>query len=624
MGVICWLVSVGILLVTGAYAQPLTLAAGGKSAYVIYRDAAAPPSVQLAAQELQRVIKLSTGAELPIVDAPADKMICLGDNAASQKLGLSVKDLKDDGFLIVTRNRSLYILGRENPGDQPPYRGYMARGTLLGSYDFLERAVGVRWLMPGEVGEDIPIHQSLTVLPLRLREEPDFQIRYLVDIQDGPPAAAKIPDLPREWCLRNKLQTTRDGRRIDHGHAWDQYIPKEEWMAHPEWLSKDAEGKPRNYGKYPWGVKYCTSTPEVVQRFGEGVIKWLDEHPTWKSASISPSDGGDFCECEKCRPQITQDPNGRPSYTNLILKFYNDVARIVAQKYPDRALAGYVYYSYMYPPAEPVTLEPNVWLAWAPLNYYGYGLLKPVYRDEFTKVAEGWLKITPHFVYHNYGDWMRSFNGGILPPARNLLALELPTLHRLGAYGADIVGHGAWGYGAPTNWIIARLEWDATQDVEKLRTEWLQRAYGPGAEPMAKLYDLVEQGFTRHKAQESPVYRGEMYEVNYAFAEDVYLPIFPEMERLYLAAMRRIEASPAGVDRDKRQRRLEMFGDNLIMLHWGMTRAGMTWPDAEKSTFYRTDEQYEKFMTDTEWAWWLYRDHGKRHVTPIWKGEWSG
>ncbi len=75
---------------------------------------------------------------------------------------------------------------------------------------------------------------------------------------------------------------------------------------------------------------------------------------------------------------------------------------------------------------------------------------------------------------------------------------------------------------------------------------------------------------------------------------------------------------------DKQKRRLELCGDNLIQLHWGMTRAGMTWPGADKSVFYRTDEQYAQFLKDTEFAWWLYRDPGKRYTGPIWKGEWSG
>jgi hypothetical protein len=632
------LVAVLVGMAGGAMAQGLTVVEGGKSAYVIYREAGAAPSVILAAQEVQRVIKISTGVELAIVDQPPAAggtpaprggaprgMICLGDNAAARQAGVAVAGLKDDGFIIMTRGGKVYIAGREYPNDQPPFRGFTSKGTLIGSYAFLERVVGVRWLMPTEVGEDIPAHQTLKVGALNVREEPDLALRYLVDIGENYGPQTGTPVVAREWARRNRLMDTRMGRRIEHGHAWDQYIPKEEWLAHPEWLSKDEQGKPRDYTKHTWAVKFCTSTPELVERFAAGVSKWLDEHPTFKSASMSPSDGGDFCQCEKCTPQIVKDPNGRPSYTPLILKFYNDLARIVGQKHPDRMLAGYVYYSYMYPPPEPMKLEPNVWLVWAPLNYYGFGLLKPVYAEEYKQVAAGWLKLTHNFVYHNYGIWMRSFNGAILPVPRKILALEIPTLQRLGAYGVDIVGQGAWGYSGPTNYIVARLEWDAQQDVNRLRSEWLGRAYGPGAPAMTKLYDLVEQSFTRHKEKESPVYKGEMYEVNTTVAENVYAPIFAEMERLYLEAMGCVEAHRGAMRaREKQKRRLEMFGDNLIMLHWGMTRAGVTWPGAEQSCFHRTDEEYEAFVKDRGYAWWLYGQLHKPKPVPIWKGEWQG
>lgn len=617
MRTLCGSIGLILLVATAASAEPLTLVARGRSAFVIYRDPASPPSVSLAAQELQRVIKLSTGVELPIRDEPASPMICLGDNAASRQAKLSAGGLRDDGFLIVTRGGNVYILGRENPGDQPTWRGYLTRGTLLGSYDFLERVVGARWLMPSEVGEEIPVRERLTAPTLNLRQEPALQIRYLVDVQEGPPPSAKVPDYPREWALRNKLQTTREGRRLDHGHAWDQYIPKEEWLAHPEWLAKDAAGNPRSYVKHPAGVKYCTSNPELIQRFAAGVIRWLDDHPTFKGAAISPSDGGDFCECPECLKLVTEDPYGRPSYSRVILKFYNDVARIVARKHPDRPLAGYVYYNYMYPPADAPQMEPNVWLVQAPLNYYGYGLLKPVYREEFPRVVEGWLKITPNFIYHNYSNWMRSFNGAPLPAARDILKLEVPTAARAGARGVEMLGLGAWGIGGPTNYIYARQLWDPTIDVDKTYEAWLRLAYGPAYAPMRKMLDQIEQRFVAYKSAESPVYRGEMYEMNYAKAEQVYLPIFPEMERLYLEAVDKART-------DKQRRRLAMFGDNLIMLHWGMTRAGMTWPGAEKSVFYRTDEQYAQFLADTEWAFWVYRNSGKRYVAPIWKGEWSG
>jgi len=616
MRALCCCVTI-VLATAVASAQPLTLIADGKSDYAIYRDPLAAPSVKLAAQEVQRVIREATGVELPLSDEPAARMICVGNNMQSKACGFETDPLPHDAFLIATRNGNLFLLGRDFPGDNYLERGWTSRGTLSAAYDFLERFVGVRWLMPGDVGEEIPKLSKLTVPALDEQQIPRFPVRYLVDIQDRRPPGDKGPNVPREWLLRQKMPSTSDGRRMDHSHFWIIMVPQEQWTAHPEWLAKDEHGQPRDYTKHPASVKFCTSNPQLVQAFADGVLKFIETRPNWKFIPISPSDGGDFCECPECLKLVTQDPYGRTSYSRVLLKFYNDVARIVGPKHPEKGLAGYVYYNYMYPPPDAPQMEPNVWLVQAPLNYYGYGLLKPVYRDEFPKVIGGWTTITPNFVYHNYSNWMRSFNGAPLPAARDILKLEIPTAAELGAKGFEMLGLGAWGIGGPTNYIYAKQLWDPATDVDKTYEEWLRLAYGPAYGPMRQMLDLIEQRFVAYKSAESPVYKGEMYEMNYAKVEQVYLPIFPEMERLYVEALSKAQT-------DKQKRRLELFGDNLTQLHWGMTRAGMTWPDADKSVFYRTDEQFEQFMKDTEFAWWIYRDHGKRYTAPIWKGEWSG
>ncbi len=603
----CGILFAFLAFLPGAGAAPaLTLAKDGRTACILYHDAGAPDSVNLAAAEIQRVVRLSTGAEIPIKTEPGVPMICLGENAEAARAGVSAASLPEDGFRIATRGGNLYIVGKDLPGDKPVWTGWTSRGTLFGAYDFLERVVGVRWLLPGEWGEDVPRHSALTVPAMDLTETPDFPLRSLVDIQERRPPADKGPSQPRAWLLRQKVPPISDGRKVQHGHAWDAYVPAETLKAHPEYLAVSGDKN-----------KYCTSNEELTQTFAQGVIQWLDEHPTAKSAAISPADGGGFCQCPKCKALVTTDPHGRPSNTLLLLDFHNRIARSVAQKHPDRILGCYVYYNYMYPPEKPVKIEPNLYLVWAPLNYYGWGLQKPVYRDEFRRVLSGWTALTKHFVYHNYSTWMRSFNGAPLPPAFDILTLELPALKKAGVFGVEMVGLGAWGYGAPNNYLLAKQMWDADVDVRALYREWLQRAYGPGWPAMDRLYRMVEARMKERKEKESPVYRGEMYEVNYDLIEKVHLPIFAEMERLYREALAKAET-------EAQRKRLEMLGDNLVWLHHDMRKAGMPLPDPEKSLFYRTDEEFAKFLAETDLSLSLYRDHGKRNVYPIWKGEWSG
>lgn len=596
-------------------ADDITLVADGASAFSIYRAPDAPPSVVFAAGEIQRIVKASTGVELSIVHEPAQPMICLGANAAATQAGLSAEGLADDGFIIQTTAGSIYIVGKDYPGDKAPWSGWTSRGTMFGACEFLENVVGVRWLMPGEFGEDIPAHATITVPHLSVRQEPDFQFRLLSDIQEQ---RARQPDGYTEaqlWLLRHKTPSVYDGRKLPHGHAWDQYVTQEQVAAHPEWLAVDEDGNRRQFPRFGL-VKYCTSNPELLDAFAAGVIKWFDDHPDFRSASISPSDGGDFCHCAACEARRAQDPHGRVSTTPLVLRFYNEIARRVAVKYPDKLLAGYVYYNYMYPPTEPVEMAPSLHLVWAPLNYYGRGLQKPLYKAEHRQVCEAWAAVTPNFVLHNYSTWMRAFNGTPLPPALDILKIELPAVHAVGAVGANMVGLAAWGYGGPNNYILCEQMWDADVDVDMLFDEWLQRAYGPGAAPMREMLMLIDERFRARKQAESPDYRGVMYEVNYDVVADVYQPIFEDMERLYLEAVRKAET-------DAQRGRLELFGENLIQLHWSMRKVELL-DDPTKSTFYRTDEQYEQFLADTENSLGIYWNNGKRHVAPVWKGEWSG
>ena len=610
----------GFVTVAFAIAGPVSAADlafvnGGQSSHVIYHAATAAPSVKLAAQELQRVIQASTKVELPIRTEPASPMICLGDNASARQAGLSPESLPDDSFLISTQGTNLYILGKDYPDDKPTWASWHSRGTLYGVFDFLETAVGVRWLLPGEWGEDIPLRTTLAYSTAPVKKTPDFPIRYLVDIQDRNRGNDNNPQQVRLWLQRQRLPTTAEGRKLQHGHAWEEYIPEKVWHEHPEYLAASADGKRRTFER-PANVKFCTTNPHVVQEFAKGVIHWLEAHPNQRSVAISPSDGGDFCDCADCRALLTKDPHGKESRTVAMLLFNNQVARIVGQKHPDRLLGTYVYYNYMYPPEQTLKIEPNLWLVWAPLNYYGWGLQKPVYRQEFPQIIQGWTALTKNFMYHNYSTWFRSLNGAIVPPGFDILKLELPTLHRNGVTGVEMVGLGAWGYGGVSNYLLAKQMWDAEVDVDALYREWLERAYGPGWQSMDQLYQTLETRMKAWKERETPNYSGEQYEINYAVIDNVYRPVFRDLERLYLEAVNKAETTP-------QRQRLAMFGENLIMLHFNMRHAGML-EEPDKSSFYRTDEHYSEFLKETEFSLALYRDHGRRFTGPIWKGSWQG
>ena len=66
-----------------------------------------------------------------------------------------------------------------------------------------------------------------------------------------------------------------------------------------------------------------------------------------------------------------------------------------------------------------------------------------------------------------------------------------------------------------------------------------------------------------------------------------------------------------------------MFGDNLVVLHRSLRKAGIL-EAPEASALFRSDDRYGRFLSDTEGSLALYRGPGKRPTGPLWKGEWRG
>lgn len=164
----------------------LTIANNGKSTFTIVVPSKAPASIVEAAQELQQDIAKSTNVQLVIHtdnESTSSPIISLGSTAQAQAAGISTDGIADSGFRIITQKGNLYIIGLDTaakvnlsrkyygdmtpqpdiPGPQYTSDGGWSNGTANGVYTFLEDYLGVRWLMPGELGLDVPVKSTFTV-----------------------------------------------------------------------------------------------------------------------------------------------------------------------------------------------------------------------------------------------------------------------------------------------------------------------------------------------------------------------------------------------------------------------------------------------------------------------------
>jgi hypothetical protein len=266
-----------------------------------------------------------------------------------------------------------------------------------------------------------------------------------------------------------------------------------------------------------------------------------------------------------------------------VLQFYNGVARHVGAHYPDRLVGGLLYHDYLYPPYEKAAAEPNVFLAVAINSGYGFKFYKPETAARVSRVLTEWAGIVQNLGWTDYSTWMRNPIGAPLPPGRPILKTVF------GAFGRSLkvinyMSQEAWGYGATHNYIVARLLWNPEADIDALYHEHLTRAYGPAAEPLDRLYTLVEESLRAFTVAK----RYPDHEIWYETAVKVYAPIFGEIEKLYFEAA-------AAAETEAQKKRLQMFEANLVICHWNLRRAGLL-DEPERSPLYRSDEAFEVFM----------------------------
>ncbi|MCX6849879.1 MAG: DUF4838 domain-containing protein [Verrucomicrobia bacterium] len=554
--------------------------AKGSPACSLYYEPSSPKSVRLAADEIQRVIRLATGSTLPVVTEARPPMICLGDCAAARAAGVAAGEMADESFQIITRGQAVLIVGKDTADGRTTRRGGLSRGTLFGAYAFLERVVGARWIMPGELGEIIPHHDRLVVPSMNLMEAPSFASRQL-ELSD--------PPVVRQWALRNRAGTQPGDAGalwVDSSHSWNELMPQSIRDSHPDWAAVHPYPEKPNY-------KFCTRNPEAVEAFAKSLCQQFDANPSRYMMSAAPSDGQGFCHCDRCKVHITLNSHGKESTTRNLLDFYNEVAGQVSKAHPDRMVGALVYGTNEYPPSEALRLDKQLFVEWAPLDVYGLGLYKEAYRAEFDQLAERWHRSAPNLGYSNYLHWHRSRGCAPLAPAPELMKLEFATLKKHGIQSVREAVDPNWAYAGPNNWLLARLMWKADADVDALYREWLKLAYAEGGDAMRSVYALIDDAFRKYKQKDEPFhYSAGQYDIDKPKIHKIYLPLLPRIHVLCQEAL-------AKAKDERAKQRIGLFVDNMRFFHRELRRAGYVRAD-EDLGFALTDEEFERFANSSE------------------------
>jgi len=381
------------------------------------------------------------------------------------KFGLSpqeqitlMDDLGNDGFVIHQNGKKITIAG-PTPA-----------GTDFGVSEFLERYVGVLWLMPTEDWEDVPQHTVLSV-PIgdEIKQNPAFFSSTFEAIDDS---------VREEWKRRNRTHW-----RVDFTHNLDNLLPPWKYKdTHPEFYPPGADLS----NHMAW--QPCFKAPGIVEESIANIIAYFDANPEATSYPVGINDTRSFCESDLQGQTPKLNSIGMVDYSNVYFEWLQQVAEGVFEKYPDKKLGTYAYYNTYDAPTNNIKLDSRivVYLTDDRLSWTEEQL-----RQEGHDLTDSWLATgaTIGFYEYLYG------TSYTVPRVYNHQMAEIYRYAAdkgVKAYYAELYPN--FGEG-PKPWLSTKLQWNPYQDEDALLDQWYERAVGASAAPDLKAYYDMWQKF---------------------------------------------------------------------------------------------------------------------------------
>ncbi|OHE78010.1 MAG: hypothetical protein A3G75_12640, partial [Verrucomicrobia bacterium RIFCSPLOWO2_12_FULL_64_8] len=461
-------------MMRAAEAAALELAEGGRARAILVVPANASAVERLVAGELKDYLTRITGAVFLIYgddrDLPAGfNRISIGRTRLLGDKGITADGLEPEGFRLKTSGDTLFILGADDAG------------TQYGVYEFLEAHCGVRWFYPGEYGEEVPRQETLQVGRVDERQAPWFKWRRI-----GRNIESDYSLFGRKWKLGSSLN-------IDGVHAWGRMVPPAVYgPTHPEYYAEVKGTRQRDWNKFDGSHAYqlCTSNPEVVKLAIAWTCKYFDEHPDVDVVSISPNDGGGFCECERCRALDVPGEfidrlgvTGQPVLTDRLFTFANAVAEGVAKVHPQKQVLMLAYTYYRDPPKR-VKVHPNLNVQFCDNAEFHWD---PRQKAERVGWLQRWVELTPNVSIYEYYVWAG------YQPVRGFVPLISESIKRFHQLGirmfrtqSDLLGD--FGRSGLNYYVAAKLLWNPELDTEAVVNDYCEQAFGEGAAPIMRRY----------------------------------------------------------------------------------------------------------------------------------------
>jgi len=511
-----------------------------------------PRTVKLAASELKTYVAKISGAGLAIVTKPSSGcpvQIHVGKSAHTERLGLSEEGLKYGAFRMVSGKNWLALVGHDHDFTPPepharsrkdlprmmrewdkltgekwanPVGGRMIRyysskvglwqadrrGSLNAVHEFL-RSLGVRWYMPGELGEVVPKMRTIELPKVHRVVRPDFLMRFHY--------FAFYHVAPKEdilWYLRLGLNHGKEVMGLGQpGHGSRAVHAREETKkAHPEYYA--LWGGKRETEKKGAGVP-CLSAEGLIEqniKFVRAVFDIYDE----PMVSVMPQDGyANGCQCDLCKGKGTPDRGWYGQISDYVWAYTERVAREVYKTHPNKWISCGAYGTYLRPPQKIDKLSPNIVVG---IVHNRSDFDDPEVYARYLEIVKGWRAKTTSGKLMRWVHYLHSmprsswhslpvyYPHAIAKDLRLLRGISLGDFIEV-SFSKDggVGGLHAPGFNHLNVYVTARLYWNVEQDLDALLAEYYEKFYGPAADEMNALVEYAEANWRRMRDEAEPI-----------------------------------------------------------------------------------------------------------------------
>jgi hypothetical protein len=374
-----------------------------------------------------------------------------------------------------------------------------------------------------------------------------------------------------------------------YGGWYEQY-----GKTHPEWFSLRPDGTRL---QKPPREQLCFSNPELISAVIADRVDKFKNNPKINYVSISPEDGSadNFpCMCENCRKL---DPVNGPlisvrgtvpntaeyvSMTDRFFTFFSKVAEGIHKEYPDKQVACVAYQTYR---NAPLYTEVSPWLT---VGFVGFVYDNRQQLDDYRTQWNAWaakaekLYLRPNAFHSGHG---------VLLVYPTELGNDIKHCYQTGMVGADFdsIIH-FWSTQGINYYVLAKLLWDPSQNINALIDDYCQKGFGPAAADIRNYFRHAEALTNQLAAHETNKAKGALTAEEDDTNAKVKFPIWEKIHIYY------DQAHLAPLREDLARAKAAAAGNELVLQRIAFLESGLNYTASQAEAF----AIYNKKVTDPE------------------------